>query len=95
MEQIWSVAALWIGMALLASLISIRLGLSVALIEICLGVAGGNLLEMQATVWINFLASAGSVLLTFLAGAEIDLGVLRIKWKETLTIGLSPFVRPS
>jgi len=94
MEQIWTVAALWIGMALLASLISIRLGISVALIEICLGVAGGNLLDMQATVWINFLASAGSVLLTFLAGAEIDLAVLRIKWKETLTIGSLSFLAP-
>jgi Kef-type K+ transport system membrane component KefB len=94
MEQIWTVAALWIGMALLATLISIRLGISVALIEICLGVAGGNLLDMHATVWINFLASAGSVLLTFLAGAEIDLAVLRIKWKETLTIGLFSFFAP-
>ena len=94
MEQIWTVAALWIGMALLAALISIRLGISVALIEIGLGVAGGNLLDMQATVWINFLASAGSVLLTFLAGAEIDLGVLRIKWKETLTIGSVSFLAP-
>ena len=94
MEQIWTVAALWIGMALVATLISIRLGISVALIEICLGVAGGNLLDMQATVWINFLASAGSVLLTFLAGAEIDLGVLRIKWKETLTIGSLSFLAP-
>jgi Kef-type K+ transport system membrane component KefB len=94
MEQIWTVAALWIGMALLATLISIRLGISVALIEICLGVAGGNLLDMHATVWINFLASAGSVLLTFLAGAEIDLAVLRIKWKETLTIGSLSFLAP-
>ena len=94
MEQIWTVAALWIGMALLASLISIRLGISVALIEIGLGVAGGNLLDMQATVWINFLASAGSVLLTFLAGTEIDLAVLRIKWKETLTIGVLSFLAP-
>ena len=94
MEQIWTVAALWIGMALLASLISIRLGISVALIEICLGVAGGNLLDMQATVWINFLASAGSVLLTFLAGTEIDLAVLRIKWKVTLTIGILSFFAP-
>jgi Kef-type K+ transport system membrane component KefB len=94
MDQIWTVAALWIGMALLATLISIRLGISVALIEICLGVAGGNLLDMHATVWINFLASAGSVLLTFLAGAEIDLAVLRLKWKETLTIGSLSFFAP-
>jgi Kef-type K+ transport system membrane component KefB len=94
MEQIWTVAALWIGMALLASLISIRLGISVALIEIGLGMAGGNLLDMQATVWINFLASACSVLLTFLPGAEIDLAVLRLKWKETLTIGVLSFLAP-
>jgi len=94
MELTWPVAALWIGMALLATLISIRLGISVALIEIGLGVAGGNLLDMHATVWINFLASAGSVLLTFLAGAEIDLAVLRIKWKETLTIGSLSFLAP-
>jgi len=94
MEQIWTIATLWIGMALLAALISIRLGISVALIEIGLGVAGGNLLEMQATAWINFLASAGSVLLTFLAGAEIDLTVLRVKWKETLAIGSLSFFAP-
>ncbi|HEV8326996.1 MAG TPA: cation:proton antiporter [Nitrospiraceae bacterium] len=49
---------------------------------------------MHATVWINFLASAGSVLLTFLAGAEIDLAVLRLKWKETLTIGSLSFFAP-
>src|SRR5437879_13475860 len=94
MEQIWTVAALWIGMALVATLISIRLGISVALIEICLGVAGGNFLDMHATVWINFLASAGSVLLTYLAGAEIDLAVLRIKWKETIAIGSLCFRSP-
>ncbi len=93
-ESIWLLGAIWIGMALLATLISIRLGISVALVEICLGVAGGNLLDMHATVWINFLASVGSVLLTFLAGAEIDLGVIRIKWKETLTIGFLSFLAP-
>lgn len=94
MEQVWTIAALWIGMGLLAALISIRLGISVALIEIGLGVAGGNLLDMQPTAWIDFLASAGSVLLTFLAGAEIDLTVLRVKWKETLTIGSLSFLAP-
>lgn len=94
MEEIWTIAALWIEMALLAALISIRLGISVALIEIGLGVTGGNLLDMQATAWINFLASAGSVLLTFLAGAEIDLTVLRVKWKETFAIGSLSFLAP-
>ena len=94
MESIYSLAALWIGMALMAALLSVRLGISVALIEICVGIAGGNLLELHSTVWIDFLAAVGSVLLTFLAGAEIDLVVLRVRWKETLSIGFASFVAP-
>ncbi len=72
MENIWFIAATWMGIALLASPISIRLGISVALVEIFLGVLAGNYLHFQTTPWIDFLASFGSVLLMFLAGAEID-----------------------
>jgi Kef-type K+ transport system membrane component KefB len=93
-ESLWTVAAIWIGMALVATLISVRLGISVALVEICIGIAGGNLFGLQPTAWINFLAAVGSVLLTFLAGAEIDLEVLKVKWKETLAIGLASFLAP-
>src|SRR5438094_9486409 len=94
MELTWPIAALWIGMALLATLLSVRLGVSVALVEICVGFAGGNLLDLHSTVWIDFLAAVGSVLLTFLAGAEIDLAELRGKWKETMSIGLASFLAP-
>ena len=79
-ESIWTLAAIWVGMALIATLISVRIGVSVALVEICIGIAGGNLFNLETTPWINFLAAVGSVLLTFLAGAEIDLAVVRIKW---------------
>ena len=41
-ENIWFIAAIWMGLALVASLISIRVGISVALIEIVVGVAAGN-----------------------------------------------------
>jgi Kef-type K+ transport system membrane component KefB len=94
MESIWLTAAAWIGMALLATLVSVRLGISVALAEICVGIAGGNLFDLHITDWINFLAAVGSVLLTFLAGAEIDLGVVRAKWKQTVGIGLASFAAP-
>jgi Kef-type K+ transport system membrane component KefB len=94
MDSIWSVAAIWTGMALLAALISVRIGVSVALIEICVGVAGGNLLDLRSVAWIDFLATIGSVLLTFLAGAEIDLDVLKVKWKETVGIGFASFLAP-
>ena len=94
MESIWGTAAIWIGMALVATLISVRLGVSVALVEICVGVAGGNLFSLEPTAWITFLAAVGSVLLTFLAGAEIDLDVLKLKWKATVSIGVASFLAP-
>ena len=46
MDNTYLIAALWMGLALLASLISIRIGISVALIEIGLGVIGGNVLGL-------------------------------------------------
>lgn len=94
MEVTWQIAAIWIGMTLLATLISVRIGMSVALVEICVGIAGGNLLDLHPTAWIDFLAAVGSVLLTFLAGAEIDLAVLKDKWKATLSIGVASFLVP-
>jgi Kef-type K+ transport system membrane component KefB len=88
------VAALWMGLALLASLVSIRVGISVALIEIGLGVVGGNVLGLHATPWIDFLASFGAVLLTFLAGAEIDPESLRRHLRTSLVIGAISFAAP-
>jgi Kef-type K+ transport system membrane component KefB len=57
---------------LMASLISLRLGLSVAIIEILLGVVAENLGIIQTQDWMLFIASFGGILLTFLAGTEID-----------------------
>ncbi len=94
MESIWYEASIWIGLALFATLISIRIGISVALIEICVGIAGGNLIGLHPTAWVDFLAAVGSVLLTFLAGAEIDLEAVQHKWKETLSIGVASFLAP-
>lgn len=88
------IAALWIGLALLASLISIRVGISVALVEIALGVLGGNVLNLQTTPWIDFLAAFGAVLLTFLAGAEIDPDSLRRHLRISLAIGSISFAIP-
>jgi Kef-type K+ transport system membrane component KefB len=93
-NNIWYVAAAWMALALLASFISIRLGVSIALIEIGMGVIGGNFLGFQTTPWIDFLASFGSVLLTFLAGAEIEPQVLKRHLGPTLVIGSVAFFAP-
>ncbi len=100
MEQVWYTATAWIGLALLASLISIRIGISVALVEIFLGFVAGNCgayfgsAIFQPNAWINFLAGFGSVVLTFLAGAEIEPESFRRQIKPTLAIGIISFVFP-
>ena len=42
MANVWLASAVWIGLALLASIISIRVAVSVALIEIVVGAIAGN-----------------------------------------------------
>jgi Kef-type K+ transport system membrane component KefB len=94
-ENVWFVAAIWMALALVASLISIWTGISVALIEILVGVVAGNFLHLQAnTDWINFLALLGSGVLTFLAGAEIDPGSLKANLRASLLIGIISFAAP-
>jgi Kef-type K+ transport system membrane component KefB len=94
-QNIWFVAAVWMGLALIASLISIWCGISVALIEIFVGVLAGNFLHLQANnEWIAFLAMLGSGVLTFLAGAEIDPRSLKANLRASALIGVISFAVP-
>jgi Kef-type K+ transport system membrane component KefB len=93
-SNVWLIASVWMALALVASLISIRVGISVALIEILIGVAAGNFLGIHSTSWIDFLATFGSGLLTFLAGAEIDPAALRRHLKPAVAIGTVSFLAP-
>jgi len=96
--NVYYVMAIWVGMALLASFVSIRVGISVALIEILVGAVMGNIPgikeHVQQTDYTTLLAGIGSVLLTFLAGAEIDPVSLRKHWKASLSLGAVSFVLP-
>ena len=49
MDSVYFVAAAWMGLALVASLVSIRLGISVALIEIGVGIVAGNAFGLTTT----------------------------------------------
>jgi len=96
--NIYAVTAAWVGLALLASLVSIRIGISVALVEIVVGAVAGNLPHghdlIQQTAFTTFLAGAGSMLLTFLAGAEIDPLSFRRHLRASLVIGTLSFALP-
>jgi Kef-type K+ transport system membrane component KefB len=94
MDNVWLASALWIGLALLASIISIRIAISVALVEIIVGAVAGNAIGLDITPWVNFLAGFGAIMLTFLAGTEIDSQIIRKKLGPSVGIGVASFAAP-
>src|SRR5216683_3866066 len=107
MTGVWALAALWLGLALIASLLSIWLRISTALSEIVVGtiaqliigaaigsaVLGSAVLGTDES-WVKFLSGIGAIVLTFLAGAELDPVVFKLKWKEAAAVGLASFFFP-
>lgn len=93
MENLY-IAAIAGALILLASMISVEFGISVAIIEILAGVLAGNFLGLHTTPWIDFLAGFAGIVLTFLAGSEVDPDLLREKWKESFLIGGLSFLVP-
>jgi len=85
MEQVYTLAALWLGLAVFSAVIAYHLKISIALVEICVGVAAaagyfGSADALGSNLeWIRMLAASGAVLLTFLAGAELEPEVIRRK----------------
>ena len=102
MTEIWGLAALWLGLALLAALLSIWLKVANALSEIAVGTVAqlifgaalGAAFLGADHVWVTFLAGTGAIVLTFLAGAELDPEVFRRRWKEATAVGLISFFAP-
>jgi glutathione-regulated potassium-efflux system ancillary protein KefC len=101
MTDVWAQASLWVGLALLATLLSIWLRVATALSEIVvgtvaqlvIGVAVGSALGTNES-WIKFLSGTGAIVLTFLAGAELEPTVFRAKFKEAMILGIIAFAAP-
>ena len=98
MTETWALAALWVGLALAAALLAIFFRIANALGEIMVGIAAGALIGSTVlgsdVEWIKFLAGTAAIVLTFLAGAELDPVVFRAKWKEATAVGLVSFAAP-
>ena len=92
--NVYYVAAIWLGMALLASVVSIRIAVPAAMVEIVVGALAGNVPGIQQHVtqaeFVTFLAGVGSLVLTFLAGAEIDPVSLRGHGRRACPSAWSP-----
>jgi glutathione-regulated potassium-efflux system ancillary protein KefC len=100
--EVWAQAALWLGLALVATLLSIWLRIATALSEIVVGTVAqlfigallGTAVLHTDESWIKFVAGTGAIVLTFLAGAELDPAAFRAKWREASAVGIVGFVAP-
>jgi hypothetical protein len=75
-------------------MISIEIGLSVALIDLAAGFVVGNAFSLSIPNWLSFIGSLAGIVLTFLAGAEVDVQQFRREWRASLSIGVVSFARP-
>src|SRR6202167_1219675 len=89
-----AIAAVLAATILVASTISVELGISVALIELLAGVIVGNSFDLRVPSWLTFIGTFAGVVLTFQAGAEVDVPQLRREWRASVSIGLVSFFAP-
>jgi Kef-type K+ transport system membrane component KefB len=94
MDNVWLQSALWMALALVAALGSLYITISAALFEIVVGALAGNTIGLPLTPWINYIAGVGAVLLTFLAGTDIDPHVVKRNFGSSVSIGLMGFFAP-
>jgi Kef-type K+ transport system membrane component KefB len=102
MESIFTTATLWLALAVFSALLGSSLRISVALVEICVGVVAASMatalgyhdLLLADSEWVRFLAASGAVVLTFLAGAELDPEAVKAKLTEVSIVGLVGFIAP-
>jgi Kef-type K+ transport system membrane component KefB len=94
MDNIWFTSALWMALAFVAAIGSLFVTISAALFEIVIGAVAGNTVGLPLTPWINYIAAFGAVVLTFLAGTDIDPQVVRRHFGASVTIGVMGFVAP-
>ncbi len=90
----WMVAAVWMLLAAISAILAVRVKVAAALVEIVIGILAGSFIDLRTNDWVDFVAGFGSILLTFLAGAEIDPVVLRKQLVPSATLGFVSFLAP-
>lgn len=93
-NNMWVVAGAWMLLSAVSAFIAIRVKMPAALVEIVVGMLAGNLIALRTNAWIDFVAGFGSILLTFLAGAEIDPKILRKQLVPSTVLGAASFGAP-
>jgi len=94
MEKLWWEIFIWLALAFISSVSAFITNISASLVELIVGIIAGNTIKPPITDWVSFLATFGAVILTFLAGAELESEVVRRYWKESIFIGFMGFLAP-
>jgi len=102
MTGIYLVAAFWFLSALVSTILANRLKISNALMEIIIGaIIGFVAFKIGFTSklalddeWMKFIAGLAAIMLTFLAGAELNPDSLKSKFREITIVGLVGFFAP-
>ena len=94
MGNVWLQSALWMALALVAAIGSMWITISAALFEIIVGAIAGNTVSLPLTPWIDYIAGFGAIVLTFLAGTDIDPHVVQRNFWSSVSIGLMGFFAP-
>ena len=87
-------AAVLAAAVLVASIFSVEVGVTVALVELTLGVLVGNIFDLKSQEWLDFVATFASIVLTFLAGMEVDPAYMRRRLGASVGIGAVSFLGP-
>ncbi|MFZ8846798.1 MAG: cation:proton antiporter [Candidatus Hydrothermia bacterium] len=94
MEKLWWEIFIWLALVFISSVSAFITNISASLVELIVGIIAGNTIKPPITDWVSFLATFGAVILTFLAGAELESEVVRRYWKESIFIGFMGFLAP-
>lgn len=89
-----ALAAVLAATILVASTISVEVGLSVALVELALGIGVGNIFHLATPDWLAFVGTFAGIVLTFLAGIEVDVPQFKRDWRGSLALGGVSFLAP-
>src|SRR5215208_6814227 len=102
MEELYIATLIIIFLAVTATVLSYLLKISIALVEIIMGIAGGFVIHTWFpayevsinSAWFTVLASIGALMLTFLAGSELDVDVIKKEWKSSGLVGFASYLTP-
>lgn len=100
MEHIYGLGTVYMAFAVISAVIAYHLRISIAVVEMIVAACIANLsiyftglnIFEPSSEWVKILASFASVLLTFLAGSEIDSKVIKEKYIESFLVGFTGFL---